>query len=205
MGCADSHDTCRTSRYWAQIESGELGFFHRALRRLLRPFRDLGADRWTPFTGEREADLILTLTKSDITTFYHTFFSPASTTRSKLSILMRSQRLQPLALAPLLHLLQQQSTPLPAEQVEEARKTLEEGKPTLEEVRMLVARLFATEEGGVPTAVQVEFERLGKKEKLKDGTREIEEGEVDGFRAGLKKGEGVRPVGDFVTDLEAHL
>ncbi|ORY54263.1 Metalloenzyme, LuxS/M16 peptidase-like protein [Leucosporidium creatinivorum] len=169
-----------TSRYWSEIESGELDFFHR----------------------EREATLILTLTKADITTFFRTFFHPTSSSRSKLSILMRSQRLQPTALAPLLTLIQQQEPALPSERLEEARKVLEEGKPTLEDLRAAVEKAFG---GDVPSLVKGEMERVAEKAQLREGTMEILEEEVESWRAGLEKGEEVKPVGDFATDLEAHL
>lgn len=145
---------------------------------------------------------MLTLTKADITTFFHAFFHPTSPTRSKLSILMRSQRLQPAALAPLLSLVQQQESSLPSEQFKEIRKMLEEGKPTSEDLRALVEKVYA---GKVPSGVMDELKRVAEKAELREGTTEIEEGRVESWRSGLEKGEGVKPVGDFATDLEAHL
>lgn len=109
---------------------------------------------------------------------------------------MRSQRLQPQALATLLSLLQQQN--LAAATMEGARKLLEEGKPTMEELSALVSRLFEE----VPSTIAAEMEQL-RRVPLLDGGEEIED--VESFRAGLSRGEGVKPAADFATDLEAHL
>lgn len=79
---------------------------------------------------------------------------------------------------------------------------LEEGKPTTEDLRAFVEKVF---DGSVPSGVRSEVDRVAEKAQLREGATEIEEDEVESWRAGLAKGEGVKPVGDFATDLEAHL
>ncbi|KAL8277256.1 hypothetical protein RQP46_010325 [Phenoliferia psychrophenolica] len=71
-----------STRYWDRIELGTFDFFHR----------------------DHDASVIASLSKPDLIAFFETFIHP-SATRSKLAVLMRSQRLQPDALHPLLALI----------------------------------------------------------------------------------------------------
>lgn len=101
---------------------------------------------------------------------------------------MRSQRFQPLALEPLAAVLP--STPEVA--------TLVAGKPTLNEVRTFVDKLFPN---GVPSEVENTVSQLSKLPELKKGVREIVENEVEEFRKTLPLGPPVVAVDDFKSDL----
>jgi insulysin len=151
-------------------------------------------------TGEREANAISKLTKFDILAFCATFIAPSSPTRTKLSILMRSQRLQPTALAPLITIF---DDILPEPAKSDATKLLA-SKPTLAEVKAFVAKAFV-DGSEIPEAVERELRALGKLPELKEGVREILEDEVEIFRRGLEKAGPVLAVDDYKSDLLAHL
>lgn len=99
---------------------------------------------------------------------------------------MRSQRLQPAALAGLRKLL-----------AWDEGEELCDRKPTLEEVRTFVDRVGGGEE------VREEVERVARRRELAEGVTEVLD--VEELRKGLKRAEGVVPVDDFRTDLAAHL
>lgn len=158
-----------TSRYYAEISSpGELDFFFR----------------------ERDAIEFAKLTKEDIVRFFEEYIKPTSGRRTKLSVLMRSQRYQPGDLDRL------------AEVVggEEVRKLIE-GKPTLAQIRSFVASIASPE-----TREQAEgvVEELATLPALQDGVVEVI-GSATNFRSGRTRAKAPLIVGEYRSDLEAVL
>ncbi|GAA5919925.1 hypothetical protein JCM1841_000046 [Sporobolomyces salmonicolor] len=166
-----------SARFWAQIETNELDFASR----------------------EREAATIRQLTKKDIIDFFQTYISPSSSSRTKLSILMRSQRLQPATTGPLLAAIRASASSA----VADAAAALFTSKPTLAQVDEFIQSKIPS----LSSEIEVETEKLHKLPVLKDAVRELEEQEVEPFRRGLALAEGYKPVTDFSEDLEmqAHL
>ncbi|GAA5870391.1 hypothetical protein JCM1840_004712 [Sporobolomyces johnsonii] len=166
-----------SARYWAEIETNELDFASR----------------------EREAATIRQLTKKDIVDFFQTYISPSSSSRTKLSILMRSQRLQPAAAGPLLTAIRA-SAPSP---IADDAAALFTSKPTLAQIEEFIQSKIPSP----ASEIKVEMEKLRELPVLKDGVRELEEQEVEPFRRGLALAEGYKPVADFSEDLktQAHL
>ncbi|GAA5854680.1 hypothetical protein JCM5353_000824 [Sporobolomyces roseus] len=164
-----------SSRYWSQIETGELDFSHR----------------------QREADLIRNITKPSLISFFDTFVNPTSPSRAKLSILMRSQRYQPATLKPLCDII---SAELP--DLKEEMDAFAESKPTLAQVEEFVKSKSINHD-----KVSQELQKLRQPATLKEGVRELQKGEIEGFRAGLEKAEGYKAVCDYSEDLKqpAHL
>ncbi|KAM0792534.1 hypothetical protein ACM66B_005203 [Microbotryomycetes sp. NB124-2] len=168
-----------SNRYWGEIECGTFDFFHR----------------------EREAALVSDLTKQDIIDFFHQYIHPCSKSRAKLSILMRSQRLQPSALALLVDAISRSH--LEPGDASKLNESLLKNKPTLNEVQNLVTESFSTVT--VPEDVRQELARLEVVPDLANDIDEILEKDVEQFRKQLALGPAVQAVGDFKTDLEAHL
>ncbi|GAA5900202.1 uncharacterized protein JCM6883_002774 [Sporobolomyces salmoneus] len=165
-----------STRYWNEVESGEFDFEQRT----------------------RKAGLIRKIGKPELISFFDTYINPSSNTRAKLSILMRSQRLQPAALEGLRSLI---SVEVP--NLEEEIATFVESKPTLSQVSEFVQ----TKSIGGNVKVKEELDRLHEPFELKEGLRELKEDEIARFRAGLERAPGPRPVSDFAEDLRqsAHL
>ncbi|GAA6026785.1 hypothetical protein JCM8097_005860 [Rhodosporidiobolus ruineniae] len=163
-----------TSRYWQEVETGELNFAHR----------------------ERQASLIGKLTKPDVVAFFERYVFPSSTSRTKLAILMRSQRLQPAALEPFLAAVKD-AYPSKADEV----TSFAASKPTLREVDEFVASKLATAGEGVEKRVQEEVEKLAVLPPLLAGVKELDDADLDAFRASLARAEGYKPVQDFEEDL----
>lgn len=99
---------------------------------------------------------------------------------------MRSQRLQPAALAALRTLLAS----------DDADKFCD-SKPTMDQVRAFVERVGSGDE------VREEVERVARKRELGEGVTEVLD--VEELRKGLERAEAVVPVDDFRSDLVAHL
>ncbi|GAA5943355.1 hypothetical protein JCM3775_005906 [Rhodotorula graminis] len=158
-----------SGRYWSEISSGELDFGHR----------------------ERQATLVRNLSKPDLVAFFDRFISPMSSTRTKLSILMRSQRFQPDILDPFLAAVRKARP----DKVDEAAKLVAD-KPTLAQLEALVSELAL----GDSDNSTVELERLRETPPLPATTREVKAHEVDAFRQGLERAEGYRAVGEGVQE-----
>ncbi|GAA5906213.1 hypothetical protein JCM8208_000664 [Rhodotorula glutinis] len=152
-----------SGRYWSEISSGELDFGHR----------------------ERQAALIRNLSKPDLVAFFDRFISPSSSTRTKLSVLIRSQRFQPAAFEPFLAAVRKARP----DKVDEATKLVAD-KPTLAQLDALVVDLALDDS----VEVKAEVERLRALPPLPQTTREVRADEVDGFRRGLERAEGYRTV-----------
>lgn len=106
---------------------------------------------------------------------------------------MRSQRFQPEDLAPLTAELE---STLSAELRVEANSLLA-NKPTLGQIQTFVNKIDAS------NRVTELVGGLGEMPVLPEGVQEILE--LDVFRSGLKRADKVEPVGDFRSDLVAHL
>ncbi|KAK4058714.1 metalloprotease [Microbotryomycetes sp. JL221] len=167
-----------TSRYWSEIEDGTLDFFHR----------------------EREAALISELTKQDVFDFFKRFVHPSSDTRVKLSILMRSQRLQPEALSNLVDAIKR--TDLDSQRATAGCEKLLKAKPTFVDASKLVDEVF---NGKTPNNVKDELDKLKLIPDVPDNVTELFESDVEDFRKTLERGPAAEAVNDFSTDLEAHL
>ncbi|GAA5908366.1 hypothetical protein JCM6882_007915 [Rhodosporidiobolus microsporus] len=168
-----------TTRFWQEVDSGELDFFYR----------------------DRQASLIRGLSKGDIAAFFERFISPSSASRTKLSILMRSQRLQPAALEPFLAAVR---AAYPPEVADEAA-ALAASKPTLAQLDDFVGSK-STSGSSSDESVREELEKLRGPVKLPEGAKELREEEVVSFLQSLPKAEGYRPVATFDEDLQkAHL
>ncbi|BGP38162.1 metalloprotease [Rhodotorula kratochvilovae] len=152
-----------TGRYWQEIETGELDFHHR----------------------ERQAALIRKVTKPDLVAFFDQFISPSSPSRTKLSILMRSQRFQPAALEAFLGTVRAAAP----EEMSEAEKLVAD-KPTLAQLEAFAGVLG----GEGAAAVHAEVEKLRALPPLSAGTQELKPEEVEAFRRGLERAEGYKPV-----------
>lgn len=142
--------------------------------------------------GEREALEISSITSSELATFFQTYIL-LSPTRTKVSILMRSQRFQAEDLASLTTELE---ATLSAELRAEANSPLA-NKPTMGQIQTFVNKIEATKR------VKEVVSRLGEMPVLPEGVQEILD--LDVFRIGLKRADKVEPVGDFRSDLVAHL
>ncbi|GAA5969986.1 hypothetical protein JCM11641_000219 [Rhodosporidiobolus odoratus] len=169
-----------TGRYWQEIETGELDFFGR----------------------ERQAALLRQLDKTAILAFFNRYISPSSPSRTKLAILLRSQRLQPTTLESFVSTV---STAYPSEA--EAADSLATGKPTLPQVEAFVAALSNEASNEIAEEVSIELEKLRGLPKLPDGVRELAEEDIDTFRASLTRGEPYKPRETYEEDLgaQAHL
>ncbi|GAA5926522.1 hypothetical protein JCM10213_002375 [Rhodosporidiobolus nylandii] len=165
-----------TSRYYQEVETGEYDFFHR----------------------ERQAALIRQLTKPDILAFFTRYISSSSPSRAKLSILMRSHRLQPAALEPFSAAVK---TVYPSLADEVA--TFTTSKPTVAQLDAFVREKLASE-GQIADSVEAEVEKLKQPASLPEGAEELHEEGIDAFRASLKKAEGYKPVKTYEEDLGAQ-
>ncbi|GAA5879693.1 hypothetical protein JCM8547_008957 [Rhodosporidiobolus lusitaniae] len=167
-----------TSRYWQEVETGELDWFCR----------------------ERQAALVRQLKKTDIFDFFNRFISPSSPSRTKLTILMRSQRLQPAALEPFLAIVR--ST---APSAAEAAASLVASKPTIERLVEFVHSQRGQMEDA--WAVEAELEKLQELAPRPDGMRELREEQLNDFRKSLPRAPGYKPVvSTYEEDLvQAHL
>jgi len=110
---------------------------------------------------------------------------------------MRSQRYQLATLKPLCDTI---STELP--DLKEDTDAFAESKPTLAQVEKFVKSKSIDH-----NKVSEELEKLRQPATLKEGVRELQKGEIEGFRAGLEKAEGYKAVCDYSGDLKqpAHL
>lgn len=142
--------------------------------------------------GEREAALIGQITQPEIVAFFGAFIRPSST-RTKLSILMRSQRYQAEVLQPLLSAL----SDLPADALSSAAALLA-SKPTLTELTAFVEAHASGQE-----RVQEALDGIRKLPELREGVHEIDS--VEAFRSGLERSDAIVPVDDFASDLAPHL
>lgn len=158
-----------TGRYFAEISSpGELDFFFR----------------------ERDAEEFAKLTKDDIVEFFEEFIKPSSGTRTKLSILMRSQRYQPSALRRLGEVMEG----------EEMRELIE-SKPTIAQLRSFIARVQSTKERIELESVLEEVVALPS---LEEGVVEVI-GSATDFRDGRTRARAPLVVGEYTSDLDAVL
>ncbi|GAA6060548.1 hypothetical protein JCM10212_006912 [Sporobolomyces blumeae] len=155
-----------SSRYWSEIETGEFDFGRRL----------------------RDAALVRQLTRSDLRVFFDSFVSPSSPSRSKLSILMRSQRLQPATLSPVLDLL---SSKQPENKEEHERFVA--SKPTLRQLEEYLDRILLR--GDRDLAQQADT--LKEPVVLREGVRELHEGDLVAFRAELERAPGHEPAPDY--------
>ncbi|KAK4699534.1 insulysin, partial [Phenoliferia sp. Uapishka_3] len=151
-----------TSRYWGQIESQTFDFLHR----------------------ERDASIISIITKDDLIQFFDTYIHP-SPTRAKLSIQMRSQRLQPDALISLLALLP------------ESQKLEGEAFASTKPFKDQIVAFF----DGLRIDAASAIEDVMKPPTLPEGVVEIQVDEIEAFRKTLKRGEKVVPFDDFSRDV----
>lgn len=142
-----------------------------------------------PSAGERQAALVRNLSKPDLVAFFARFISPSSSTRTKLSILMRSQRFQPAALEPFLAVVREARP----DKVDEANKLVAD-KPTLAQLEAFVSALALDDSN----KVKIELERLRGLPSLPAAAREVKADEVDAFRRGLERAEGYRAAVDGV-------
>ncbi|GAA6006563.1 hypothetical protein JCM11491_005007 [Sporobolomyces phaffii] len=165
-----------STRYWNEIETGEYDFAQR----------------------RREAGLIREITKPSLIAFFDSFINPSSTSRAKLSILMRSQRLQPATLEALRDIV-----PTEAPELRGEFATLADSKPTLAQVEKFIESHSLKSNAKVAEALA----KLHRPVTLLDGARELAEDDIPSFRAGLKRAAGPHPVSDFAQDLlqSAHL
>ncbi|GAA6048954.1 hypothetical protein JCM3770_007136 [Rhodotorula araucariae] len=152
-----------SGRYWQEIETGELDFDHR----------------------QRQAALIRQLTKADLAAFFDQYISPSSPSRTKLSILLRSQRFQPATLEGFVSVVRDAAP----DKVGEA-EALVASKPTLAQLQAFASALGG--EGAV--TVQSAVEKLRLLPPLPAGVRELKQDEVEAFRRGLERAEGYKPV-----------
>ncbi|SCZ96677.1 BZ3500_MvSof-1268-A1-R1_Chr4-4g07543 [Microbotryum saponariae] len=160
-----------SARYWDEIQEGTLDFERR----------------------ERQALLVSTLTRADLVDFFNAYIRPSAPKLSKLSILMRSQRLQYDALKALEEV-------LPGG--EEKVKALLESKPTLGQLEAGVQALYP-EGQGIPQRVKEELEKVGRLPELDgEGVKELFEQEIVEWRKGLEKAERLGPREDHRSDLE---
>lgn len=158
-----------TGRYFAEISSpGELDFYFR----------------------ERDAVEFAKLGKEDIVDFFEESIKPSSETRTKLSILMRSQRYQPSALGRLGEVLEG----------EEMRKLIQ-GKPTVAQLRSFIAGADSPEKR---LELEGVLEELIALPSLKEGIIEVM-GSATEFRKGRTRAQAPLVVGDYTSDLEAVL
>lgn len=187
-----------TNRYWSEVESGELDFHRRTS--ISRRGCSLGVllNFALGIAGERQAGLIAKLTKDDIVSFFRQCIHPDSSRRVKLSILMRSQRLQPLATEPLLERLREMDF---GDRMANAIKLLQ-GKPTAAELHNHFQELFKDSE--VPAGVRDELQKIAARPPLAEGVEEIAEDDVEAFRARLERAPPVVAAADYSADLEAH-
>ncbi|KAK4053128.1 metalloprotease [Microbotryomycetes sp. JL201] len=151
--------------------------------------------------SEREAALVSDLAKQDIVDFFRRYIHPSSNRRAKLSILMRSQRMQPDALASLIESIGQAG--LEDEAVAGLKDSLLKAKPTVAQAKAFVDQAFR--DSHMPDHVRQELDRLETVPALPSDVKEIHEQEIESFRHQLELGPPVEAVGDFRTDLEAHL
>lgn len=174
----------RSSRYWDQIELGYYDFFHRAST--LQSFRWPVRTNPFPLAGEHDATTIASLSKSDIITFFQTYIHPSST-RTKLSVLMRSQRLQPEALHDLVARL--------PEVHKAAGEALAASKPTKRQIVDFFNALGVDAANAIEEATRLPV--------LPQSVVEIAADEVDKFRSSLQRAEKVVPADNFKSDLLA--
>lgn len=106
---------------------------------------------------------------------------------------MRSQRLQPSALEPFLETVRSSS---PSSSVEEATK-LVASKPTIAQIDAFVAQLEACSK----EEVEADVKKLKELAPLPEGTRELQEEEIEAFRKSLPRAEGYKPVATYEEDL----
>lgn len=125
------------------------------------------------------------LTRADLVAFFDRFISPSSPNRTKLSVLMRSQRFQPSALDSFLAIVRE----VAPSRVDDAVKLVAD-KPTLAQLEAFVDGLTASSEG----KLEAELQRLKALPPLPEGTREVEADGVDEFRRGLERAEAYKPV-----------
>ncbi|KDE02956.1 hypothetical protein MVLG_06522 [Microbotryum lychnidis-dioicae p1A1 Lamole] len=160
-----------SARYWDEIQEGTLDFERR----------------------ERQALLVSTLTRADLVNFFNTYIRPGAPKLSKLSILMRSRRLQSDALKALEEVL-----PGGNEKV----KALLESKPTLGQLEAGIQALYP-EGQGIPQRIKEELEKVGRLPELEgEGVKELSEEEIDEWKRGLEKAERLGAREDHRFDLE---
>ncbi|SCV68931.1 BQ2448_1951 [Microbotryum intermedium] len=159
-----------SARYWDELQEGTFDFDRR----------------------ERQAQLVSTLTRTDLVEFFNTFIRPGARKRSKLSILIRSQRLQYDTLKALEKLLSS----------DEKVTTLLKSKPTLGQLETGI-REFYPEGQDVPQNVKKEMEKLAHLPVLEgEGVKELLEQGIEEWRRGLEKAERLGPREDYRSDLE---
>ncbi|KDE02961.1 hypothetical protein MVLG_06527 [Microbotryum lychnidis-dioicae p1A1 Lamole] len=145
------------------------------------------------FAGERQALLVSTLTRADLVNFFNTYIRPGAPKLSKLSILMRSRRLQSDALKALEEVL-----PGGNEKV----KALLESKPTLGQLEAGIQALYP-EGQGIPQRIKEELEKVVRLPELEgEGVKELFEEEIDEWKRGLEKAERLGAREDHRFDLE---
>lgn len=125
------------------------------------------------------------LSKGDLVAFFARYISPSSPERTKLAVLLRSQRFQSAALDPLLDAVRQ----VAPEKADEADR-LVASKPTIEQVEAFV------DATGAHPALKTEVDKLRMLPALPTGVRELEEKDVESFRKTLERAEGYKPVTD---------
>ncbi|SGZ22725.1 BQ5605_C022g09533 [Microbotryum silenes-dioicae] len=141
----------------------------------------------------KDALLVSTLTRADLVNFFNTYIRPGAPKLSKLSILMRSRRLQSDALKALEEVL-----PGGNEKV----KALLESKPTLGQLEAGIQALYP-EGQGIPQRIKEELEKVGRLPELEgEGVKELPEEEIDEWRKGLEKAERLGAREDHRSDLE---
>lgn len=131
------------------------------------------------------------LEKSDIIEFFARYISPSSSTRTKLSIVIQSQRVQ-----------LERSASLALLADSPALSTFLDTKPTLPQILAFVEGMEVAESqrGALLLAVA----KLGEVPSLPKGVEEIID--LESYRAGLARGGPTLVVGHFEADLSAvHL
>ncbi|GAA5998202.1 hypothetical protein JCM5350_002919 [Sporobolomyces pararoseus] len=165
-----------SSRYWQEIESGEFDFGQRV----------------------RKAEFIRTITRPTLIAFFDSYINPSSPTRAKISILMRSQRLQPSTLDKLRDAVSSQRPELKDEV-----DLFVQSKPTISQVEEFIRTKSLDDNATLQEALAA----IKKPAELKERVRELKEEEIESFKAGLERAQGPQPVSDFADDLKqnAHL
>lgn len=143
----------------------------------------------TWFVERRDAEAIKALTKEDLLSFYSQYIEANGSKRSKLSVHLRSSRLNVDMLEPLLTTLKEQSIPLP----EEAEATLKQN-PTYDEVTSLLTPILNSVSEEKKQAVLSTIATL-QLPKLKEGVQEI----TSEWRDSLPVGPPSQPIAEFAT------
>jgi len=155
-----------TGQYWQHVQSG---------------YYDFGRKR-------RDAVAIGSLTKQDLLAFYSEYIEASAPKRSKLSVHMRSARLNNDMLEALQATLKEQAIDLPNE-VQESLKQ----NPTYDEVSSLFAPILASMSEEKKQAITNAIAEL-QKPRLKEGVQEIDSSFRD---SKMKLGPTSKPIAEF--------